>query len=121
VVWFLYAYNIKTMAIRKNRRMQKGGLWGFEWLENMFKPKDGSNKEQAQVPTGQGQVPTGQGQVPTGQGQVPTEPAQVPVGQGRAPAEPYGPSTRTSMGGKFRGGKSNRRNKSKKSRRTKRR
>ena len=107
MVWFLYAYNIKTMAIRKNRRMQKGGLWGFEWLENMFKPKDGSNKEQAQVPTGQGQVPT--------------EPAQVPVGQGRAPAEPYGPSTRTSMGGKFRGGKSNRRNKSKKSRRTKRR
>jgi len=108
------------MAIRKNRRMQKGGGM-FDWVFNMF----GSNKDQVQVPTGQGQVPTEQGQVPTEQGQVPTGQGQVPtgqgqvhVGQGRAPAEPDRPS---SMGGKFRGGKSNRRSKSKKSRRTRRR
>ena len=72
--------------------MQKGGGM-FDWVFNMF----GSNKDQVQVPTGQG---------------------QVHVGQGRAPAEPDRPS---SMGGKFRGGKSNRRSKSKKSRRTRRR
>ena len=119
MVWFLYAYNIKTMAIRKNRRMQKGGAW---WPFNLiFGDSNTSNQQKVEVPAGPGQVPEETRQVPTGPGQVPTDPGQAPMGQGRAPAEPYGPSTRTSMGGKFRGGKSNRRNKSKKSRRTKRR
>ena len=98
------------MAIRKNRRMQKGGAM-FDWFFNMF----GSNKDQ-----GQEQVPTGQEQVPEEPRQVRAGPEQSPEGPVQAPMSQVPPS-RTSMGGKFRGGKSNRRNKSKKSRRTRRR
>ena len=81
------------MAIRKNRRMQKGGGLDF-W--NWF----GSKTEKEQASEGPGQASAGPGQASAGLQVSPT---------------------RTLMGGKFRGGKSNRRNKSKKSRRTRRR
>jgi len=113
------ARNSKSRKLR-NRKMTGGGLFCGNFL--FTKPCDtpativqNEHTTQNQVQSGEQQ---GQGQFPTGQGQVLAEPRQAPLGQGRAPAEPYGPS---SMGGKFRGGKSNRRNKSKKSRRTRRR
>ena len=88
------------MAIRKNRRMQKGGGLDF-W--NWF----GSKTEKEQASEGPGQASAGPGQASAG-------PGQASAGLQVSP-------TRTLMGGKFRGGKSNRRNKSKKSRRTRRR
>jgi len=109
------------MAIRKNRRMQKGGAWMWP-LSLIFKNDDTSVKPQDNAAN---ESPTdnaaNESRTDDAANQQRTDSNEANINQRPLPQSGMPKNTATSMGGKFRGGKSNRRSKSKKSRRTKRR